>query len=88
MQETLLCIWSIANADWYSGFNKKNKTKKFEDGIILCIKFQRHTILTFSFMLYLISYSCTASFYHNVINAQWQRQIKTSETKTTVGLLE
>lgn len=41
--------------------------------MILLRKFPRRTTFTFSLMLFLRTYSYKASFYYNVIKAQWQR---------------
>lgn len=57
----------------------KNKKNVPEDNMILSIKFQRCSILTFSFMLFLITCSYKALYYYNVIKEQWQR----SPTGTT-----
>lgn len=51
----------------------KNKENVLDDSIILCIEFQRRTHFTFSFILFLITYSHKALFCHNVIKAQLQR---------------
>lgn len=50
----------------------KNKKNNPEESIILHVKFQRRTLITISFMLFLIIYFYKASFYHNVIKVQWQ----------------
>lgn len=52
----------------------KNKKNNSEKSIILCVRFQRRTL--FNFLLcfsYIIKYSHKASFYQNIVKAQWQR---------------
>lgn len=48
----------------------KNKKNNPEESINLHVKFQRRTLITISFMLFLIIYFYKASFYHNVIKVQ------------------
>lgn len=50
----------------------KNKKINVDNNITLRIKFQRRRLFTFSFMLFFfITYSYRASFYQNVIKAQF-----------------
>lgn len=90
MHQILLCIWSITNVDWYSGFiyiylwRWHYSVYKISKA---CYYINLFYFITFPSMWFLITYSCTAPFYHNVVNAQWQRA-KTSETKNTVGPLK
>lgn len=50
----------------------KNKKTNVDNKITLCIKFQRRRLFTFSFMLFFfITFSNRASFYQNVIKAQF-----------------
>lgn len=55
---------------WFRSKIKKNNSEK---SIILCVRFQRRTL--FNFLLcfsYIIKYSHKASFYQNIVKAQWQ----------------
>lgn len=67
----ILHYFSIQTVDNYNRFIQKLR-KKNNDSNLLC-QFRRRTTFTFSLMLFLRTYSYKASFYHNVIKAQWQR---------------
>lgn len=61
--------WGLVQ--WFHSKIKKNNSEK---SIILCVSFQRRTL--FNFLLcfsYIIKYSHKASFYQNIVKAQWQR---------------
>lgn len=64
----------------------KNKENVLEDSIILCIKFQRRTHFTFSFILFLKTYSYKVLFYHNVMKAQLKRSgpYRTTENRLKI----
>lgn len=49
----------------------KNKKINVDNNITLCIKFQRRRLLIFLLCYFFITYSYRASFYQNVIKAQF-----------------
>lgn len=74
MHQIWLLMWNIAKIDLYETIIQKMIEKNPEDSIFLWVKFPRLTLLTFSFMSIIMtfSYKASESAYHNVINAQWR----------------